>query len=301
MAELAVVQGGAPEVVDAVLAIPADQIESKDRLRPVDPIAAEALALVMKAHKRQRTPVEVCRLPGRSGWRLVTGGHRHAACRILGWPVRALEVSADALDRREAEISENLFRRDLDPLDRAAFVAELCEVQRARAGLSGDTSLQSLAAQARWQKALKAQSADAIQTIGIAYGLTADIAAKIGLSRQTIYNDLTLHKRLLPDVAAKLRGHPVGSNASQLRLLAKLSEAEQRAVAELIATGRAKSVAEARRVTSNVRPPDPETKRLSAFIGAFSRMGRAEKRGALHELQAILPKGVTLSFGGQDE
>lgn len=294
MAALEVIDGSAPEVVGEVLSIPTGQIEVKNRLRPVDPVAAEALAAVMKV-EGQRTPAEVCRLPGKANWRLVTGAHRHAGCAINGVPLRAIQVSADALDRRQAEISENLFRRGLDPLDRAAFVADLIELQRARAGVAETTTLQSVAAQARWQKALKQQSSDAIQTIGIAYGFTADIADKIGLSRQTIYNDLTLHKRLLPDVVAKLRGHPVASNASQLRLLARESEADQRAIAGLIGGGKVKSVSEGLATIRQKPRPDPETKAWNAFFGAWSRMPARRRREALAKLvEQGLPSGIRI-------
>lgn len=300
MAALEVVSSDAPTVVGEILLIPTGQVEVRDRLRPVDPVAVEALACVLRV-EGQRTPIEVCRLPGRKGWRLVTGAHRRGACKLNGVPVRAIEVSADALDRRQAEISENLFRRGLDPIDRAAFIAELYELQRAKAGLEG-RSLQSAAAQTRWQKELKTQSADAIQIIGIAYGFTAEIAGVIGLSRQTVYNDLALHRGLRPDVVAKLRGHSLASNATQLRALAKLPEGDQREISGLILAGKCKSVSEARALLRNLPKPDPEAKAWNAFFGSWSRMSAKRRREALAELaEQGLPKGARLVFDIEGE
>lgn len=94
---------------------------------------------------------KVCDAKGKAiGWNLVSGGHRHAATLLFPQlnPLRCIEVEAGELDRRQAEIAENLWRRELGPLDRAIFVAEMHEVLRARAGIGG-ISAQSIAANVR--------------------------------------------------------------------------------------------------------------------------------------------------------
>jgi ParB-like chromosome segregation protein Spo0J len=78
------------------------------------------------ARDGQHASIGVCRLPGWSGWLLVVGGRRLAGASLNGWEtIKANVVWADRVDRRRKELSKNLFRCDLDPIDRAAFVAEL--------------------------------------------------------------------------------------------------------------------------------------------------------------------------------
>ncbi|MDB5432388.1 MAG: transcriptional regulator [Caulobacter sp.] len=293
-----ITHGGALEVADAVYNIPLALIEVVDRQRPIDPTWAGALGQIMASEGgTNRTPIEVCRLPGRNTYRLVAGGHRLEGGRLQGWEtIRGVIVSADALDRRLAEISENLWRNDLAPIDRASAVAQMHELLKTRSGLDAAQPMQAVAAQVRWQKALQDQAEDASLTLRIAYGFTEDLAAALGLSRPTIYRDLELHRRLLPDVAALVRGHPVSRNAGQLLALSKLPEADQRAAAQLLVEGKIKTVAEASATLTQKAAPTAEAKRLSAFIGAFARMGKAERNAALKTLQAHLPAGVKLSF-----
>ncbi len=115
-----------------------NSIDGGKRIRPVDPVAAQAIAASM-AHDGQLSPIDVCRLPGREGFTLVFGGHRLAAAKLLGWETIAAFVrSNDALERQAREIAENLFKADLNPLDRAAFVTSLIEVEKARLGIAPD-------------------------------------------------------------------------------------------------------------------------------------------------------------------
>jgi len=287
----------APEVVDQVVLLPVDAIDDSDRLRPIDPVWAAALGRI-RAVEGEDEPISVCRLPGRPGWKLIAGGHRLAGARLEGWShIKAVVRSADALERRRREVSENLWRKGLDPLDRAAFVAELHELLRAKAGLEPVADGRAVSIAVRWQKALRAEAADTNDTMSLVYGFTTEIGASLDLTKRSIERDLQLHRRLAPDVAAMLRRHPVGRNAAQLRALTKLSEADQRRAAGMILCGEAKTASEAIALLAGRTKPAAEDKRLSAFIGAFERMGTAERRAALKTLAGLkLPKGVTLTF-----
>ncbi|MDP1630528.1 MAG: ParB N-terminal domain-containing protein [Caulobacter sp.] len=289
----------APEVVDYIVLVPVDLIEVKDRLRPVDPVSAQALAAVMLVDGHQ-DPIEVCRLPGRSDYRLVAGAHRLEAHRLNGWShIKALIVDADAMSRRMRQVSENLWRTGLDPLARSAFVAELHELLRAKAGIKPGADGRSISINARWQKALKDEAADTNDTMSLVYGFTAEIGETLGLTKRSIERDLLLQRRLSPSVAAQLRSHPVGRNAAQLRALTKLSEADQRRAADMILQGRVKNAGEAVALLVGKVPASADAKRLSAFLGAFERMGAAERRAALRTLADLkLPKGVRLTFDG---
>jgi len=290
------------EAADTVWFVPIEKIEVGKRLRPVDRIAAEGLAAVIKS-EGHKDPIEVCQLPGRAGYHLVTGAHRLEAAKILGHTtIKALLVTADGADRRLREISENLWRKGLDPIDRAAFVAELHDLLKVKAGVDPTSSPQQIAGAARWQSAIKAQASDATEMISVAYGFTSEIGERLGLTDRTIRNDLFLHRGLKADVVRRLRGHPLASNASQLRALAKLSEEDQRAALDLIFGGAAKGAAEAVAILRQKPKPRPEDKAWSAFIGSWQRMSAARRKDALRELEQLgLPKGVRITFDGDSE
>jgi ParB-like chromosome segregation protein Spo0J len=290
-------RGTGPEIVGEIIALPLAHIVVGRRLRPVDPVWAGALGAIM-AVEGQKTPIEVVHVPG-DGYVLVSGAHRREGARLQGWDtIRAIVIDADALQRREHEISENLWRQGLSPVDRAAFVAELIAIKKQQAGLDPAADSRAISAAVRWQKALGADAKDATAMMAVAYNLGADVGARIGLSERTIRDDLMLYRRLAADIAASLRSHPIAGNASQLKALAKLSHAEQRELAALLVAGEARSVAEARAIISQAPRPNAETKAWSAFFGAWARMGSRQRRDALRELTARgLPPGFRLSEG----
>jgi len=292
--------------VESIVSIRVTDIELGDRLRPVDPVWSAALGAIM-AREGQRTPIEVCRLPGRSHWTLVTGGHRLEGARAEGIEyLKAIIVGSDRADRRMREVSENLWRKALDPMDRAAFIAEIHSLLRAKCGVDIDASAQQIAANARWQKALALDAADASATIADAYGLDAKVGEQLGLSERTVRNDLLLHRRISPSLIEQLRAdrHPVANNATQLRALAKIDPREQAEAVEYLTwrthtngVGPVKSVAEAVALVRDKTRlvSSPEDKRLSTFVGTFQRMGLSERHGALQQLP--LPAGTSFWHG----
>jgi ParB-like chromosome segregation protein Spo0J len=288
--------------IESIVSIRVDQIEvdEKNRLRPIDRVWAEALGTIM-AREGQRSPIEVCRLPGRERWTLVTGGHRTIGAASAGIQyLKAIIVGADRQERRMREVSENLWRKGLEPIDRAAFVAELVTLHKLRAGIDPGKDGRAASAQARWQKVLKNEANDANVTMTVVYGWADEIGEQLGLSRSSIERDLLLYRRLPAGLIERLRTarHAVASNATQLRALAKLDEREQREVVGLLLAG-ARSVGEARATLSQKPKAAPEDKRLSAFIGAFHRMSLAEKKGALEALRPLLPAGFNLTSPGE--
>ena len=285
-----------PDVVDSVLLLPVDEIDVGERLRSIDPVWAGALGRVMTA-EGQRTPIDVCQLPGRSRWTLVAGGHRHAGAISAGMAyIKAIVVTADAAERRMREISENLWRKGLEPVERAAFIAQLVALHRVKLGLAPDGDGRFASAMVRWKKALQSEADDATETISVAYGWAEDVAEQLGYTSRTVRNDLLLHRRLPAGLAERLPGHPVLKNATQLRALAKLDDREQARVVDRLANG-AKSVSEAVARLRDNRRPQPEDKRLSAFIGAWSRMSVTEKKGALAQLAGMMPAGFRIEEG----
>ncbi|MBI1408159.1 MAG: hypothetical protein GC145_18760 [Caulobacter sp.] len=270
--------------------VPIAKVRVGPRLRELDQSWAVALSGIMADEGEQRTPVDVYPVAGTDEFELGPGLHRLKAREIGGHEtVRAFIIrNATDFERRSREISENLWRKGLDPLQRAAFISDLVELRRLKAGVADDVSPQSVAATARWQTQLAGKAADACAIFAHAYGLTDEVAEEIGLSRRSVYLDLHLHKAIDPGVANLIRTTAIGRNASQLRALAALAPEEQRKVAAEIVAGRAAKVSEAvDRLTPGKVKPSAEAKRLSAVIGHMSKMGRAERKAALETLNEM--------------
>lgn len=264
-------------------------VEVGQRLREVDADWAEALAVSIERDGGLIHPIEVRVLPG-GRHRLVVGAHRLAAYRLRGWMrIEAIAFQGSALDARAREIAENVMRRELSPFDRAAFVAELYEVERERAGLEGEAHNNAVGAKARWAR-------DASDMMSDAYRLQDQVAAKVGFSTRTLRRELELHIRLNPAVRLLLAGHPVCGNAAQLRLLAR--QPDQVKVARLLKEGVVATVAQAVERLSPSAPLDAASKHFNTALAAFSRLSVRDQRRFLRELQddKLLPQGVKISF-----
>ncbi|WP_425230245.1 ParB/RepB/Spo0J family partition protein [Sphingomonas sp.] len=292
------------EALPDFILVRTDEVDEDERLRPVDPVRVQGLAATLRKDG-QDTPIQVCRLPGRNRWTLVTGAHRRAAAELAGIEyLRAEVVSQERNSRRLREIRENLFAPDLLPIDRAAFVAELVQIKRAQAGLTEENYRDT---QARYglKRALQYEAAETLDTMSGVYGWSREVAADLGFADRTVRRDLELYRGLPASLVERLRAvrHPILSNASQLRALVKLPPAEREAIVDQLVTavdgkGKPLTLALARALAGSGSPSaDPETKRLSAFIGAFARMSLAERKGALAQLAGMLPSPFRLTEG----
>jgi ParB family chromosome partitioning protein len=268
-----------------VVSLDPHELDLGERLRPIDTAWATAIGQSMK-RDGQIHAVDVRWTDQR--WQLAgAGGHRVTGARLAGIPIEARVVEYDQAFARRREAAENLFRRANDPIERAEAIAELVRLHRERAGIeAADHRDQSM------PKRLRAEAEGTLEIVSNVYGWSEEIGAEIGFTGRTVRNDLFLYRSLQPSVVHELREakHPVLKNAAQLRALAKLDPARQARAAGKLLAG-AKSVSEAIRALagSNSIARSTEDKRLSAFIGAFQRMGLAEKRGALEQLAGMLP------------
>ena len=298
-------------LADYVLIRTAD-IDEGDRLRAIDKVWGEALGQMM-ARDGQDTAIKVCRLPGRTRWTLVAGAHRLFGARAEEIEYMKAEiVSADRDERRLHEVRENLWRKDLEPIDRAAFIAEAVSIYKRRAGIDPARSGSAIAADARWKRTVTEEADDATATIATAYGWSDEVGEQIGLSARTVRNDMILYRRLPPSLIARLReaAHPVLRNATQLRTLAKLDERAQEKVVDLLVWpgaslnyGQPKTVADAIAHPLGPNPAEPkktrDQKSLAAFIGSFQRMTPMQQKGALEHLAKHLPKGTRIVDGAE--
>lgn len=274
-------------------------MDERGRLRPINDIWAQALGEMIR-REGQSTPVDLVRVKG-GGFRLAgAGGHRLRAHQLHDFPHIKAFIHPDNADQAKLrEIRDNLHRLDLDPYDRAAFIAEAVAVKKRLVGIDPDKDGRTASAQARWQKALKSEAEDAKDTMSIAYGWNDAVAEELGFSSKLIQRDLLLFRRLAPSVVELLREqrHPILKNAAQLRQLAKLDHAEQERVASrMIDHGygnAAKSVSDALQLVRGTNRPagDPRAKRFATIIGTLSRMDARERLGLFQspDFHALLP------------
>lgn len=110
-------------------------IEEDMRLREVREDAVDRLAASM-ADIGMRTPISVRYFPDKPGsngtddsYHIVTGAHRLAAAKKLGWDkIECFVVECDEIDAELWEIAENLHRAELTALERDEQVARWVEL-----------------------------------------------------------------------------------------------------------------------------------------------------------------------------
>lgn len=290
--DVLVIEGvsASPDIVGNIVLLPRTKIVLGDRIRPVDRAVAEGIGRSMSA-RRQYKPIEVCRLPGQDVWTIVDGAHRWTGAEIMQIEYLRCEiVPNDRESRREREVTALLFHGELAPLDRAAAIAEMYDLMRARLGIEAGKDGRAISAAARWQKAIQSEAGDATDIMSVAYGIAGQIGERLNLNERTIRRDLTLARRLTRADIGQLRDadHSIIRNGAQLLALAKLDDRERGEAVKLLVAGTVKTVAEATALHSKKTKLSPEAKTLSAFIGSFARMSLTEKKGALVQLAGLL-------------
>lgn len=241
--------------------VPLAEIFDRNRLRPIDPTWADALAQQITETGGLRTPIEVRALKP-NGFALIAGGHRLAAARLLGWddiPAQIFEATAD--EARLREVDENLIRHELNPLDRGAFLLE-------RKGLYLKLHPQT-AQHVAGGKARQGVSASEIVSFA------GDTAEKLGLTSRTIELAISIAANLSPESKARVAGTGLARNQAELLALAKLGPTEQAAALDMFFGG-ASDVPNLRSAIAKlsdkaVRKPDQATKMTTAWVHADAK------------------------------
>ncbi|MQP67500.1 hypothetical protein GE253_19420 [Niveispirillum sp. SYP-B3756] len=255
--------------------IPLDQIDDQDRLRPVDAGQVRFLAENIQQTGQLLQPITLRYL--RDGaYKLMAGGHRLAAVRQLGWTeIAAFVFEANGDEARLAEIDENLVRHELNPLDRAVFLAErkaLYEKMHpeTRHGAQGG-------------RGAKRNEDDTLS-------FSKETAARVGLDERTIQRAVMIASRLAPDVRSRIAGSAIAHTQTELLALARLPPAEQRAIVDemLADSPRARTVAAARRLVTGGQPEelDPESNKFAKLVALWGRCGPVARRDFLTHLAA---------------
>lgn len=237
-----------------------------DRLRAIDPNQALLIASSFEA-RGQDTAIQV-RTANKAGkHRLILGGHRMEAARLLGWEtIDAIvrEVSDD--EARQIEIDENVYRAELTDLDRAVFLAEkkrLYEKAHPETKHGGD------------------RRSDQVAIFGnLVPRFTEEVCDRLGLSERSVSRILK-RATLSAEIRERIATTPIARNGSELDALVKLEPAQQVAVLDRMQAAEepARSVAAALRSVIGVRPTVKAGSDIEfeAFLRAWKGAGAAAR------------------------
>lgn len=251
-----------PETEPVLILDPALIDVPEDRLRAVDP---DRVAEMVESFKQtgQLAPIQVRQHGAR--YVLNIGAHRHAAAVILApFSLRATLTDGSADKLRLEEIDENLFRAELTPYDRAAFLAERRAIFERMNGT------------VRPGRRGRAGNSDNLSQLSF----FDDVTSKFGLPRRMIERSLKLKSALSDEIWRALRGHPVTRNGSELEKLAKLHETIQRRVVRLLMLGEnpAKNVSAALRSMSDRPVESVDERQFRRLAEAWDKAGAKARK-----------------------
>lgn len=235
-----------------ILTIPLTAILVEDRLRAVDPDRAAELAISLR-EAGQITPIEVGPEDAAGMHRLIAGAHRVAAAKLAGLgAVQAVVFEGSADAGRLREIDENLYRRELSPLDQAAFLAERRAIYERLFG--------AVTAGRRNRGKLPQLS------------FFDDVTDKFGLGRDTVKRALRRRASIDPKVWAQLSGTKIGENGAMLDAIGRLDAATQgQVVSMLLSPSGPKTVAAALHQLGRAPVVDEDRKQLQALMSAWDK------------------------------
>jgi ParB family transcriptional regulator, chromosome partitioning protein len=237
-------------------------IDASDRLRPVNPDWAAAIAESFAA-RGQDEPIEV--RPFGEKFKLTFGAHRLAAAAIVGWgEIDAIVRPRTERQARMAEIDENLIRHELTALDRAIFLAErkrLWEEEHPETKHGGDR---------------KSRGGD--QVANMATRFSAEVADKLGLGERTVQRACRLAELIDADTLEFLRRSPVVDNQAALFALLRFEPEQRRRAAKLLADGEAASLGEVRARLGLREEIEPDEALFRSLVSAWSRANAKVRR-----------------------
>lgn len=247
-----------------------------ERLRQIDEAHAEMLAESLHQTGRLRNRPEVRQQKkGKSViYTLIAGGHRMRAIQIVEWNEVEVDVYEGTDDEvRLWEIDENLVRHELNPLDRAIFLAERKDVYERlhpEAKRGGD----------------RKSNSHGDSSIGFAKATAERIN---NLSEATIFRAVAIAKGINAAIRQRIAGTGLAHKQSELLALTKLSPAEQNTALDLLLAEepKAKTVDQAMRIIRGVRAPEVSAndQAFDKLIDLWRRTPQPAKRAFLRHLQ----------------
>lgn len=268
-----------PKLIPTKTTLPLADIRVRDRLRPTSQAGVDAIVESIREIGHLISPVVVrqVRRGGELSYEVLDGAHRLNAAALLNWevvPVAVYECTDD--QARIMEIDGNLSGAELDPLDTAVFLATRKALYErlhpeTKRGVSGGLARQGSASE---------------------LGSFAEITAKkFGLTVRQVQKIVAAGSRLGAQEVARLRAAPKAVTLKDLQELAKICNTVERYdVVDLLAEGRAKSAADARKVWKVSQPDytgpapiDPVDKAFLEILNRFDRLPMAAKRRFVEE------------------
>lgn len=240
-----------------LLQLPLSAIRVEDRLREVDHDRATEMATSMR-ESGQITPIEVAPEGADGRYKLIAGAHRVAAARIAGlasiW-ARVFDGSAD--EARLREIDENLYRRELGPLDQAAFIAERRAIYERVFG------------EVKPGRKRRGELGASLRQLNF----FDDVTEKFGLSRHTIKRALWRNHAICNGAWNQLKGSRFAEKGAVLDAIGRLAPEMQVRVVEQLVGGQSKSVGDALTALGASKRVDEDARQLQALIGGWSKAG----------------------------
>ncbi len=271
-------------LLEHVHLVPLDQIDTQDRLRGVDESWARIVADSF-TEVDQLQPIDLMKRPD-GQLVLVDGNHRFAAAALLGWEhIRAHIRDLDESNVRLRQIDANLIRRELNPLDRAAFLAARKDHYEAiypetKVGAQGGRG-------GKKEKIVK-------------FTFSKDAAEKTGLSRSTIEKAVWLDEHLLPAVKILISGTEFAEKQSSLMALARLDPDTQEKVAGLLTRKDkpARTVKEAHDMVLGVRKGRSQREiNCDRLIALYNKCDAKTRSDFLYHVRGSrLPKGWSVDY-----
>jgi ParB family chromosome partitioning protein len=250
-----------------ILHLDPEQIQVVDRLRAVD---ADYVALLAESIRQRGLdqPIRVTHADAAGFHRLISGAHRLSAVRLLGLEsIAAIPFDGPALEAELMEVEENLVRRELSELDRAAFLAKhqaLWQALYPSTKAGGD------------RRRAKAQD-ELLAAHPMAERFSAHIARKIGLSEPTVKRATRRYRELSIAMRSRIAGTWLADNGAALDALIG-KKGQERPDAErwqlldiLLGEGGPRSVAEAERRLKRLPPPDPAEGIQERLVAAWGK------------------------------
>lgn len=218
-----------------------DLIIEGDRVRLLNPARVMQLADSIDDQDLIH-PITVRPDATETGYVLVSGGHRLAAAKVLGW--KTIPANVRKLTDEEAlqiEVEENLLREDLPALDRAlhlaarksSYEAEFPETKH------GHNRVDNVVNSPRPRR------------------FTAKMADELGVGERDIQRAIEIANAITPDLHAEIHGTPLADNQAQLLKLAARPPEDRAALVRTMKDRGVYKVEAARRLQAGIEEPAP--------------------------------------------
>lgn len=262
--------------------------------RRLDPTWVETLSDLFSS-QGQLSPIELIEQDGR--YRLVFGGHRLAAAKLIGWSTIRAVVKDAAAFASEAEITlreitENMARRQLSVLDRSVDIARWREIYEA---VNGAVKVGRRKNSAK----LALIPAEASEELAAKFAESFSEAAQkaFQLSRRDVFRAMQI-ATIPSDLRDRIALHAIADNQSELLALAAEPAERQAQIVALLTAEPAQATSVAEAIAIIDRLPKPQRAQAwEKLSDTFSRL-KQKDQDRFFELHASAIRRWLANRGG---